>query len=55
MVDPLDLATGRKPARQGANVALASFGGGLVWGSMILEWSTTGRKPANAPGALARA
>jgi 3-oxoacyl-[acyl-carrier-protein] synthase-3 len=31
---------------EGALLALCAFGGGLAWGSMILEWSTTGVAPA---------
>ena len=34
--------------REGARVALCGFGGGLAWGAMILQWSTTGTKPAAA-------
>jgi len=32
--------------REGARVVLCGFGGGLAWGSMVLEWSTTGIRPA---------
>jgi 3-oxoacyl-[acyl-carrier-protein] synthase-3 len=28
--------------REGQRVALASFGGGLAWGAMILEWARVG-------------
>jgi 3-oxoacyl-[acyl-carrier-protein] synthase-3 len=35
---------GRIP--EGARLAICAFGGGLAWGSMILEWSTTGIAPA---------
>lgn len=31
---------------EGARVAICSFGGGLAWGSMIYEWSTTGVEPS---------
>jgi len=34
---------GRIP--EGARLAICAFGGGLAWGSMILEWSTTGIAP----------
>ena len=37
---------GRIP--EGARLAICAFGGGLAWGSMILEWSTTGVAPARA-------
>jgi 3-oxoacyl-[acyl-carrier-protein] synthase-3 len=37
---------GRIP--EGARLAICAFGGGLAWGSMILEWSTTGIAPARA-------
>jgi 3-oxoacyl-[acyl-carrier-protein] synthase-3 len=33
---------------EGARVALCGFGGGLAWGSMLLEWSTTGIAPTVA-------
>ncbi len=32
--------------REGARVALCGFGGGLAWGAMLLEWSTSGIPPA---------
>jgi 3-oxoacyl-[acyl-carrier-protein] synthase-3 len=32
--------------REGDRVALCGFGGGLAWGSLILEWSRTGRTPS---------
>jgi 3-oxoacyl-[acyl-carrier-protein] synthase-3 len=35
---------GRIP--EGARLAICAFGGGLAWGSMIFEWSTTGVAPA---------
>jgi 3-oxoacyl-[acyl-carrier-protein] synthase-3 len=43
--------------REGARVVLCGFGGGLAWGSMVLQWSTTGLKPAatEAGPALAHA
>lgn len=31
--------------REGDRLAICAFGGGLVWGSMIFEWSTTGAAP----------
>ncbi len=31
---------------EGDRVVLCGFGGGLAWGSMLLEWSTTGIPPA---------
>jgi 3-oxoacyl-[acyl-carrier-protein] synthase III len=39
---------------EGDTVVLCAFGGGLAWGSMVLEWSTTGvrpeaRRPSYAP------
>jgi len=40
---------------EGARLAICSFGGGLAWGSMILEWSTTGIAPARATLAHATA
>jgi 3-oxoacyl-[acyl-carrier-protein] synthase-3 len=42
---------GRIP--EGARLAICAFGGGLAWGSMILEWSTTGVAPKR--GELVRA
>jgi 3-oxoacyl-[acyl-carrier-protein] synthase-3 len=41
--------------REGARLAICAFGGGLVWGSMIFEWSTTGVAPKPADQALAHA
>jgi 3-oxoacyl-[acyl-carrier-protein] synthase-3 len=32
--------------RDGMRVALCGFGGGLSWGAMLLDWSTTGVAPA---------
>ncbi len=42
---------------EGARVALCGFGGGLAWGSMLIEWSTTGVAPeaGGTRGALAPA
>ncbi len=42
---------------EGSRVALCGFGGGLAWGSMLLEWSTTGVAPeaGGTRGALAPA
>jgi hypothetical protein len=37
---------------EGARLALCAFGGGLAWGSMILEWSTTGAVPTSREPAL---
>jgi hypothetical protein len=44
---------GRIP--EGARLAICAFGGGLAWGSMIFEWSTTGVAPARAELAHATA
>lgn len=44
---PVALSEAAREGRfeEGARLALCSFGGGLAWGSMILEWSTTGVAP----------
>jgi 3-oxoacyl-[acyl-carrier-protein] synthase-3 len=54
---PIALSEAQREGRlpEGARVALCAFGGGLVWGSMILDWSTTGVAPARAGDSLARA
>ena len=41
--------------REGDRLAICAFGGGLAWGSMILEWSRTGVTPARASSQLAPA
>jgi 3-oxoacyl-[acyl-carrier-protein] synthase-3 len=41
--------------REGDRLAICAFGGGLAWGSMILEWSRTGVAPASVEAALAPA
>ncbi|MEX2246219.1 MAG: beta-ketoacyl-ACP synthase III [Dehalococcoidia bacterium] len=40
---------------EGDRVVLCGFGGGLAWGSMVLEWSTTGVAPAARSDELAAA
>jgi 3-oxoacyl-[acyl-carrier-protein] synthase-3 len=45
--------TGR--LREGARVALCGFGGGLAWGAMLLEWTTTGVAPRETGAALTHA
>lgn len=40
---------------EGARVAICSFGGGLAWGSMILEYTRTGLRPAPQSATLAEA
>jgi 3-oxoacyl-[acyl-carrier-protein] synthase-3 len=40
---------------EGDRLALCSIGGGLAWGAMILEWSTTGVAPASRAPRLAQA
>jgi 3-oxoacyl-[acyl-carrier-protein] synthase-3 len=54
---PIALSEAQRQGRlpEGARVALCAFGGGLVWGSMILEWSTTGVAPQRRAPALAPA
>ncbi len=54
---PVALSEAQREGRlpEGAKLALAAFGGGLAWGSMILEWSTTGVAPAASRGSLAHA
>jgi 3-oxoacyl-[acyl-carrier-protein] synthase-3 len=41
--------------REGDRLAICAFGGGLAWGSMILEWSRTGLAPARSSADLAPA
>ena len=41
--------------REGDRLAICAFGGGLAWGSMILEWSRTGVVPASVEATLAPA
>lgn len=41
--------------REGQKLAICSFGGGLAWGSMLLEYSRTGVAPAPARPALVEA
>jgi 3-oxoacyl-[acyl-carrier-protein] synthase-3 len=54
---PVALSEGQRDGRlpEGARLAICAFGGGLVWGSMIFEWSTTGVAPSDADAALAHA
>ena len=54
---PVALSEAQREGRlpEGARLALCAFGGGLAWGSMILEWSTTGRAPAARGETLASA
>lgn len=54
---PIALSEAQRDGRlpEGARVALCAFGGGLTWGSMILEWSTTGVAPKQRAAALAPA
>jgi 3-oxoacyl-[acyl-carrier-protein] synthase-3 len=44
---PIVLSEAQREGRleEGATLAICAFGGGLVWGSMIYEWSTTGVAP----------
>jgi 3-oxoacyl-[acyl-carrier-protein] synthase-3 len=51
---PVALSEAQREGRlaEGARVALCAFGGGVVWGSMILDWSTTGIAPRQAAPAL---
>jgi 3-oxoacyl-[acyl-carrier-protein] synthase-3 len=39
----------------GDHVVLAAFGGGLVWGALVLEWVAVGGEPAAAAPAGAHA
>jgi hypothetical protein len=41
--------------REGDRVVLCGFGGGLSWGSMVLEWSRTGVAPSRSTEQLAGA
>ena len=54
---PVALSEAQREGRlaEGARLAICAFGGGLVWGSMIYEWSTTGVAPVRAGGTLAHA
>ncbi len=54
---PIALSEAAREGRlhEGARVALCAFGGGLAWGSMLLEWSTTGHAPAARTPAAAHA
>ena len=47
---PVALSEAQREGRlpEGARLALCAFGGGLAWGSLILEWSTTGVRPEPA-------
>jgi 3-oxoacyl-[acyl-carrier-protein] synthase-3 len=51
---PVALSEAQREGRlpDGARIALCAFGGGLVWGSMILEWTRTGVAPARADDGL---
>jgi 3-oxoacyl-[acyl-carrier-protein] synthase-3 len=51
---PVALSEAQRAGRlpEGARLALCAFGGGLVWGSMIYQWSTTGVAPAHADAEL---
>jgi 3-oxoacyl-[acyl-carrier-protein] synthase-3 len=40
---------------EGARLALCAFGGGLAWGSMLLEYSRTGKAPSPASATLVEA
>jgi 3-oxoacyl-[acyl-carrier-protein] synthase-3 len=44
---PIALSEAQREGRlhEGDRLAICSFGGGLVWGSMIFEWSMTGVAP----------
>jgi 3-oxoacyl-[acyl-carrier-protein] synthase-3 len=44
---PIALSEAQRAGRlhEGDRLAICSFGGGLVWGSMIFEWSMTGVAP----------
>jgi 3-oxoacyl-[acyl-carrier-protein] synthase-3 len=54
---PVALSEAQREGRlaEGARVALCSFGGGLAWGAMILDWSTTGVAPSRAGETLVQA
>ena len=54
---PVALSEAQREGRlaEGARLAICAFGGGLVWGSMIFEWSTTGVAPKASGAALAHA
>jgi 3-oxoacyl-[acyl-carrier-protein] synthase-3 len=40
---------------EGGRVAICSFGGGLAWGSMVLDWTMTGVAPTRTGETLVRA
>jgi 3-oxoacyl-[acyl-carrier-protein] synthase-3 len=52
---PVALSEAQREGRlpEGARLALCAFGGGLAWGSMLLEWSTTGVAPAGRESLVA--
>ena len=52
---PVALSEAQKEGRlsEGALLALCAFGGGLAWGSMLLEYSRTGAAPAERRSRLA--
>ncbi|MBI5288589.1 MAG: ketoacyl-ACP synthase III [Chloroflexi bacterium] len=54
---PVALSEAQKEGRlaEGARLALCSFGGGLAWGSMLLEYSRTGVVPTQRNEALVEA
>ena len=54
---PIALSEAQREGRlaEGARLAICAFGGGLVWGSMIYEWSTTGVAPTRTDAPLAHA
>ena len=54
---PVALSEAQREGRlpEGGRVALCSFGGGLAWGAMILDWSTTGAAPARVGETLVHA
>jgi len=54
---PVALSEAARDGRltEGARLALCSFGGGLAWGSMLLEYSRTGIAPSPASSSLVSA
>jgi len=54
---PVALSEGYREGRlhEGDKLAICSFGGGLAWGSMILEYSRSGVPPARADSLVAAA
>lgn len=50
---PVALSVAHRAGRlhEGERLALCGFGGGLSWGSMLVEYSRTGVAPSAAPGA----